>query len=94
MRNLIVRHAAMASVDKALEVLYDELDSERFSTRLKFGLYIVLLVAIFFILGRRMASNMKTDIAKTLSVINVMPTTYLASNTEMLKTLNNSGLIS
>ncbi len=94
MRNAIIRRGVILIMEKVYDTLNTWMDSERLIVRLKFSLYIILLFAIFFLLWQQMVNNMRMDIVKTLSILNILPTAYLAGHEELLKTLNTSGLIS
>ncbi len=94
MFNRVVKYGVANLVEESLALCNDLVDTQEMVIKLKFALYIVFLFIIFVILWQKMVTNMKMDIVKTLGILNILPTTHLASSPELLKTLNTSSLIS
>ncbi len=60
---------------------------------LKLAVYLVFIFFLFVLLWWKMVSSMKSDIAKTVCMLGILPTTHLAGNPEFIKKLNASSLV-
>ena len=93
MRNGLIKYGAQKMIGKLMEVTNDWMNSNASTHKLKFALYIVFLIAIFTVLWRKMVANMKMDIINALGILNILPTSHLATNPQFIKEINTSSLI-
>ncbi len=91
--NVWVNNGDMISFGQFAAILTDWLKHYSVILKLKFALYIVFIFILFGLIWAKMASDMRTDIASTVGILGVLPTTYLASNPGFIKDLNASSLV-
>ncbi len=93
MRNKITKPAVQKVIETLLGIIEDWVAGHMLTHKLKFSFYIVFLLVIFVILWQKMVTNMKMDIIKALGILNILPTTHLATHPDFIKEMNISSLI-
>lgn len=92
MFNYVEKQALNGMIDVLMDVVKDRSKSNVFIVNLKFALSIVIFFFLFLLLWQKMVNSMKMNIVNALWLLNILPTSHLATNIEFIKEIQVSSL--